>query len=136
MVPARWCAVGWGAERVLIDRGFVPQAQKDAVRDLPQMRVTGALLWPDEVNSSTPEPDLKANYWFAREPDKLSAALGTEPVLIVAEAGRGDWPKADPLSVNLKNDHLEYAITWGSLAAIWLVMTGIVLIRLRRRGGI
>ena len=121
--------------RILIDRGYVPQEQKDAVRPLPEAVVSGVLLWPDESNASTPEPDLKANYWFAREPEKLARALGTEQLLIVAEAGEGEWSKADPVTVNLRNDHLEYAITWGSLAVIWLVMTGLVLLRLRRRGG-
>lgn len=122
--------------RILIDRGYVPQEAKDAERDLPKAEITGALLWPDEANSSTPDPDLAANYWFARDPVALGAALATEPVLVIAESQIGDWPKARPVTVNVKNDHLEYAITWGSLAVIWLVMTGVVLVRIRRRGGI
>lgn len=122
--------------RVLVDRGYVPEAQKSAVRDLPQVAVAGALLWPDEVTSSTPEPDLAKNFWFGRDPARIGAQLGTEPVMIVAESNPGEWPKARPVTVEVRNDHLEYAITWGSLAAVWLGMTFIVLQRIRRKGGI
>ncbi|MGG7568354.1 SURF1 family protein [Rhodovulum sp. DZ06] len=122
--------------RILVDRGYVPQDQKDAARALPAGTVTGALLWPDEITSATPEPDLEANYWFGRDPWKLADALGTEPVMIVAEEGAGDFPRASPVTVNLKNDHLGYAVTWGGLAAVWLVMTGVVLWRLHKKGGI
>lgn len=122
--------------RILVDRGYVPNADKNAERALPEAEISGSLLWPDEANSSTPEPDLKTNYWFARDPQKLSATLGTEPVLVISETQLGDWPKAQPVTVQIKNDHLEYAITWGSLMVIWLVMTGVVLMRIRRRGAI
>lgn len=125
-----------GGRRILIDRGYVPQPDKDAARDMPEVVVTGALLWPDEMDSFTPDPDLKANIWFARDPYGLSKLLGTEPVMIVAEANPGDWPRARPVSVNIKNDHLGYAVTWFGLAAVWAVMTGVVLLRLRRSGGI
>ena len=91
----------------------------------------------------TPEPDRAANIWFARDlalmtealgAEALGAeALGAEPVLVVAEAhGGGDWPKPLRLGVNQRNDHLQYAITWFSLALIWAVM-GTMLVR-RERG--
>ena len=122
--------------RILVDRGYVPQPDKDAPRDAPAATVTGALLWPDEMDGFTPDPDLAANIWFARDPDGLAALLGTEPVMIVAEANPGEWPKAMPVSVNVKNDHLGYAVTWFGLAAVWAVMTVAVLLRIRRSGGI
>jgi surfeit locus 1 family protein len=121
---------------ILIDRGYVPQPAKDTPRDAPAATVTGALLWADEMDSFTPDPDLGANIWFARDPDGLAAQLGTEPVMIVTEANPGDWPKAMPISVKIKNDHLGYAVTWFGLAAVWAVMTVVVLLRLRRSGAI
>jgi surfeit locus 1 family protein len=120
--------------KVLIDRGFIPQPDKDLARDIPAVPVTGALLWPDEIDGFTPDPDLKANIWFGRDVDKLAAQFGTEPVLIVAESNPGPAPIAQPLTVNIKNDHLGYAVTWFGLALVWAVMTGVALLRLHRTG--
>jgi surfeit locus 1 family protein len=122
--------------RILIDRGYVPQPDKNAPRDAPAATVTGALLWPDEMDGFTPAPDLGANIWFARDPYGLAETLGTEPLMIVAEANPGEWPRAMPVSVNIKNDHLGYAVTWFGLAAVWAVMSGVALLRIRRSGGI
>jgi surfeit locus 1 family protein len=64
----------------------------------------------------------------------MAAALGTEPVMIVVETS--DDPAAplpQPVTPNLPNDHLGYAITWFGLAAVWAGMTGWLLWRLARR---
>jgi len=96
--------------------------------------VVGALYWPDETDSFTPAPDRAANIWFARDLGAMAEALGTEPLLVVAESHPlGDWPKPLRLGVNLPNDHLGYAITWFSLALIWAVMGTMLALRERRR---
>ena len=67
---------------------------------------------------------------------RMAVALGTEPVLIVARAMTPADPVAVPLpvtSAGIPNDHLEYAATWFSLAAVWIGMTGFLLWRIRRR---
>jgi len=122
--------------RILVDRGYVPQTEKDAPRTLPAGPVTGALLWPNETDGFTPAPDPDANIWFARDTALMAAALGTEPVMLVAETPppAAEWPAPQPVSVNLPNDHLEYAITWFSLCAIWAGMTVALVLRLRRKG--
>jgi surfeit locus 1 family protein len=38
-----------------------------------------------------------------------------------------------PVTVNVPNNHLEYAITWFSLAVTWAVMTALLLWRMKRR---
>jgi surfeit locus 1 family protein len=100
--------------------------------------VVGALYWPDEIDSFTPAPDREANIWFARDLLPMAAALGTEPLLVIAESVSppppGGWPKPLRLGVNLPNDHLQYAITWFSLALIWAAMGTILVRRERRRG--
>ncbi|MEE3099116.1 MAG: SURF1 family protein, partial [Pseudomonadota bacterium] len=120
--------------RIMVDRGFVEETRRDATRPGGPAEVTGALLWPDEVDGFTPDPDLAKNLWFARDVPPMAKALGAEPVLVVAEANAGDWPKALPLTVNLRNDHLNYAITWFGLAVVWAGMTGALGWRLMRRG--
>ncbi len=119
--------------RVLVDRGYIPEADADKPLDLGPVTVTGTLLWPDEADSFTPDPNLERNIWFAREPERMAEALDTEPVLIVANAPTGDpSPRPQPVGVNLPNNHLQYAITWALLAVLWLGMTGYFVYRARR----
>jgi surfeit locus 1 family protein len=120
--------------RVLLDRGFVPIGEKDAVRHRGGIAVEGALFWPDETDGFTSPPDREKNIWFARDVPLMAAALDTEPVMIVTETS--DDPAAplpQPVTPNLPNDHLGYAITWFGLAAVWAAMTGWLLWRLARR---
>lgn len=120
--------------RILIDRGFVPAADKDRARRTGPAEITGNLHWPDEVDGFTPEPDRGARIWFARDLPSLAADLGTEPVLVVARTP-GD-PAIRPLPVStegIPNDHLQYAVTWFGLALVWAGMTGYFLWQGRAR---
>jgi len=123
--------------RLLVDLGYVPEAMKATTgpRIAGPVEVTGALYWPDETDSFTPVPDRKANIWFARDLAPMAEALGTEPLLIIAESVTpgAEWPKPRRLGVNLPNNHLQYAITWFSLALAWAVM-GTMLVRREWRG--
>ncbi|SDW13946.1 surfeit locus 1 family protein [Ruegeria halocynthiae] len=117
---------------ILVDRGFVPTTAKGAKRLIGPMEVTGNLHWPDEIDSYTPEPDIDANIWFARDVPNLAAALGAEPVLLIARSKTD--PGVTPLPVDtagIPNDHLQYAITWFGLALVWAAMTGYFLWRSR-----
>lgn len=118
--------------RVLLDRGFVPTKAKGLSRETGDAVVQGNLLWPDEIDGYTPAPDLEGNIWFARDVDALGKALDALPILIVAE-NQTD-PNITPLPVTtsgIPNDHLNYAITWFSLALIWIAMTSYFLWRSR-----
>ncbi len=120
--------------RILVDLGYVPEAQRNMPRLPASGQVTGALYWPDEVDRFTPPPDTGANIWFARDLPAMAAALGTEPLLIVAESHpMGAAPQVLPLGENLPNDHLQYAITWFTLALAWAVMSA-MLARRQHRG--
>lgn len=124
-----------GGRRILVDRGVI----STGVKDLPgagYAEVVGNLLWPDEVDGFTPAPDTQGNIWYARDLPAMAAALGTEEVLVVARMPTG--PGIEPLPVGtdgIPNDHLEYAITWFSLAIVWVGMTGLWLWRIRRGKG-
>jgi surfeit locus 1 family protein len=140
--------------RVLLDRGFVPIGDKDAARPPGPIAVTGSLAWPQETDRFTSDPDRAKNIWFARDVPQMAAALETAPVMIVvAESAAAGAPGARPVSqpasqpvsqpasqpipqpvtVNIPNDHLQYAITWFLLAIVWTLMTGYLLYRIKRR---
>ncbi|UMA63812.1 SURF1 family protein [Roseivivax marinus] len=118
--------------RVLIDRGFVPTEDKDLERPAGEATITANLHWPQETGSFTPETDRDRNIWFARDVAAMADALGTEPILAVVRLEEPPVPGVTPLPVStegIPNDHLQYAITWFSLAAVWIAMTGIWLRR-------
>ena len=119
--------------RIMVDRGFAVASAKDAARSDGPATITGNLQWPQETDSFTPEADLKGNIWFARDVPAMARTLGTQPVLLVTRSSTPPAAGISPLPVDtarIPNDHLQYAITWFSLAAIWL---GMSLFFLRRR---
>lgn len=127
--------------RILVDRGYAPEtvAPRDGVPPPPPdgvVSVSGALHWPREVSSYTPDPNIAERLVFARDVDAMAAMLDATPVMLVASQGAtpaGDrWPEPLPPLVDLPNDHLGYAITWFAMATVWAVMTVLVAFRRRR----
>jgi surfeit locus 1 family protein len=119
--------------RILLDRGFVPIGEKDAARATGPVTVTGSLAWPRETDSFTSDPDRTENIWFARDVPLMAAALDTEPAMIVVAESDLAGPTPQPVTVNIPNDHLQYAITWFLLAVVWTLMTVYMLYRIKRR---
>lgn len=124
-----------GSRQVLLDRGILPVAAP--LPPLPEGRVTvtGNLLWPDEVDGFTPDPDLDDGLWFARDLPAMAAELNADPLLIVLRDRGFDDGAAQPVPVGISgipNDHLGYAITWFSLALVWAGMTAILVWRMTR----
>ena len=122
--------------RILVDLGFVADGRKAGVPENANVSVVGNILWPDETDSFTPPPDRVRNIWFARDLPKMAKALETREILVVARKvtpsikGVRPWP-VDTHSI--PNNHLNYAITWFSLALVWLGMTGRWLWRIRQK---
>jgi surfeit locus 1 family protein len=120
--------------RILVDRGFVAEEARASSHTATATELTGNLHWPVEVDGFTPAPDAAAGLWFARDVPAMAAALQTDPVLVVARSDTGGG--VEPLAVDTSgtpNDHLQYAITWFSLAAVWAGMTGLFVWRIRQR---
>ncbi|WP_299724468.1 SURF1 family protein [uncultured Tateyamaria sp.] len=124
-----------GHGRILIDTGWLRDGED--VPGAPQVRLTlvGNLDAPNEIDGFTPAPDLEKNIWFARDVSAMAAALNTAPVLVVLrdepeiDLGVTPWPVD---TAGIPNDHLQYALTWFSLAVIWGGMTTYFLLRTRR----
>lgn len=133
---------------VFIDRGWVPPEKLDpALRTDGQIegevKVTGLLRSGGWTGWSMFEPvnDVEGNRWIWADLPAMAASAGLEaPVTalyIAAGPGQhpGDYPKGGVTIVEFKNDHLEYAITWFSLAVIMLaVYLGLGLKRGRGEG--
>lgn len=120
--------------RILVDRGYVPETAKTTPRPGREVAVTGNLNWPDDVTGSTPPYDATRAIWYGRDLAGLAAILQTEPVLIIARSDTGDGITPQPVTVaGFRNNHWQYAVTWFSLAAVWLGMTVFLLWRIRFR---
>ena len=120
---------------ILVDRGFVKIDQTEDLRN-DQATILGKLHWPEEVDQYTPEPDLTRDIWFARDVPELAAALNADPILVIAREITPSSEKVSPIPISssgIPNDHLQYAITWFSLVAVWAGMSGLFLFGTRRR---
>ena len=121
---------------VLVDQGLLAIENKTAAPLIVPMEITGTLIWPDDQNSSTPDPDIAANIWFARNVDTMSVALDTLPLMVVSTTSTPADPRLTALPVNtatIKNDHFEYAVTWFLLALVWAIMSFYLILRTTRQ---
>jgi surfeit locus 1 family protein len=123
-----------GGRIVFVNRGFVPTELKDpATRPTGQLagtvRVSGLLRVPPDKKPGWFIPDNRPdrNAWFWIDLPAMAAADGlanVAPFYIDADAAPnpGGWPKGGVTPLALPNDHLQYAITWFSLAAALVVI--------------
>jgi cytochrome oxidase assembly protein ShyY1 len=134
-------------ETVAINAGFVPnmmqdRAQQDrAVKPLvtnAPVTLTGYIRFPETAGVLTPSENIAKRLWFARDHLAMARALGwgeVAPFYIDLEqpVPASGIPKPGPLEVHLKDDHLQYAITWFTLAGA-VVIAFAVWLRGQRRG--
>jgi surfeit locus 1 family protein len=117
---------------VMVNRGFVPEANKDAAtRAAGQIagpvEIAGTLRWPEARRWFSPADDVPHNVWFTRDPLAIADAKDIRPVAPFyveqeSPAPPGGFPQPGKLVVNLPNNHLGYAITWYGLALVLVVV--------------
>jgi surfeit locus 1 family protein len=151
--PGTWAfmpAVLPSGETVVINAGFVQNTMQDrtqqdrAVTPLitngPVM-LSGYIRFPEAAGTLTPPENLSKRLWFTRDHLAMARALGwseggrpVAPFYIDLEqpVPASGVPKPGPLEVHLKDDHLQYAITWFTLAAAVVIAFGVWL-RTQRR---
>ncbi|RTL52574.1 MAG: SURF1 family protein [Bradyrhizobiaceae bacterium] len=131
---------------VAVNAGFVQNTMQDrAQQDRAVSRLltgtpvvlTGYLRFPEGAGLLTPREDTGKRLWFVRDPQAMARTLGwgeIAPFYIDLESPVPDSgiPKPGPLDVHLKDDHLQYAITWFGLATAVLAAFGFWLAGQRR----
>ena len=126
---------------VVVNAGFVQNTMQDraqqdrAVKPLvtgEPVAVTGYIRFPETAGVLTPAENTATRLWFTRDHLAMAHALGwgeVAPFYIDLEAPvpASGIPKPGALEVHLKDDHMQYAITWFALAgavmiafAVWL----------------
>jgi cytochrome oxidase assembly protein ShyY1 len=122
-------------ETVVIDAGFVANTmQERSVQDRATAKLvtgdpvtlTGYLRFPEGAGLLTPAENRDKRLWFTRDHLAMARALGwgeVAPFYIDLETPVPDngIPRPGPLTPHLRDDHMQYAITWFSLAAALLI---------------
>jgi cytochrome oxidase assembly protein ShyY1 len=115
-----------GGATVVLNRGFVPEGQQGTDTHAPvdgRLPVVGVLRWPEPRGLFFPKDDPARNLWFVRDHRAIASAKGwgaVAPFYVELETptSRGQLPRAGRLNASLRNDHLQYALTWFALAVI------------------
>ena len=126
---------------VLVDRGWVPIDGADALAPLPidPVEVDGFVRRFETPGRFTPDNDPITGTWFYLDRDQIAAALKVDavaPFYVQRAPGAAPsdvYPAGGVPDVALRNPHLQYAITWYSLAGALLVIY--VIFHVRRRVG-
>lgn len=131
---------------VLVDRGFVPDDKRDPA-SRPESNPPGAVEITGILRSHregpgafSPDNDVKANMWFwwdvpamlesmPKPPDTRPASFVLHVVPVVGEVG---LPRPVPLQAALRNNHLQYVITWFALALALAVIAGLFVRQMKK----
>ena len=115
---------------ILVDRGWVPEDKKDpATRKEGQfegeVEVTGTLRPPPTPSAFTPPPDLATRTFYLRDSKAIATAVGvtlSRPLILEATSAIDGGPEPRASDINIPDNHLNYALTWFSLAVVLLVI--------------
>jgi surfeit locus 1 family protein len=128
---------------VFVNRGVVPEELRDPAKrpgsDPPgPQEIVGQITEPrPRKGSFTPDNDPTQNLWFWWDQPAMLKAAGIAADADVApfmvhlspRPGETGWPRAQPLTAALRNNHLGYAITWFGLAIALAAITSLFLCR-------
>jgi surfeit locus 1 family protein len=117
---------------IVVNRGFVPEGRQDpASRAAGQVsgliEIVGALRWREPRGPFAPADNPARNLWFVRDHLAMAAAKNWGPVapFFVDQEGPpppGGVPRPGKITPKLRNDHLQYALTWYALAVVLAVL--------------
>jgi cytochrome oxidase assembly protein ShyY1 len=122
-------------ETVAVNAGFVPntmQNRDEQDRALTQLitarpvMLTGYIRFPEAAGMLTPAVNQDKRLWFTRDHLAMAQALGwtkVAPFYIDLETPvpASGIPKPGPLDIHLKDDHMQYAITWFGMAGAVMI---------------
>lgn len=128
---------------VAVNTGFVQNTMQDRAQEDravgrlvtgEAVKLTGYLRFPEAAGTLTPSENIAKRLWFTRDHLAMARAFGwgeggktVAPFYVDLESPRPESgiPKPGPLNVRLKDDHMQYAITWFSLAGAVMIAFGV-----------
>jgi cytochrome oxidase assembly protein ShyY1 len=123
--------------QIVVDRGLVPDRSYPKGEGIQE--IVGAIRWPEPSSRWIADHDESdASIWYVKNPQMMAKVKrwGDVPPFYIEQESPvppGGLPHPSPLTPHLRNEHLQYAITWYGLAAVLAVMFAIWI--KRRRAG-
>lgn len=123
---------------IIVNRGFVPYSYKQATKR-PEGQVEGDVALSglardrlrEKPSSLVPDNDLGKNIFYWKDLDAMAAHAGLDRAVLPFFIDANDAPNPGGLPVggvtliDLPNSHLQYAITWYSLAVALIAVLGV-----------
>uniref|UniRef100_A0A3P9JII3 SURF1-like protein n=1 Tax=Oryzias latipes TaxID=8090 RepID=A0A3P9JII3_ORYLA len=109
---------------ILVNRGYVPRQKirpetrmKGQVED--EVEVVGIIRLSENRKPFVPNNDVERNCWHYRDLEAMSHVTGAAPIFIDADFGSTipGGPVGGQTRVTLRNEHMQYIITWYGLCA-------------------
>ena len=121
-----------GFQVILINRGWVPNElispQRRRAGQIEGVVDVAGIVRTDSKRRGwfTPENDPTAGVWHHVDIEQMADALGSTVAPFIVEVDAppipGGYPVGGQTRTKLRNDHLEYAITWYTLAAALVII--------------
>jgi len=89
------------------------------------VEVTGTLRPRPTPSAFTPPPDLATRTFYLRDSTAIAAAVGvtlSRPLILEATTAIDGGPEPRATDIKIPDNHLNYALTWYSLAVVLLVI--------------
>lgn len=125
---------------LFVNRGWVPNGWREGVvnqaRETEPIELIGTLRIGGRQNRWLPQNEPAKDIWFFVDVEQMAARTGSTnhyPYLIelTTTQGGASYPKAKQAMINIRNKHLEYALTWYGLALTLVVIYAAYHIRQR-----
>ncbi|KAK5852385.1 hypothetical protein PBY51_023856 [Eleginops maclovinus] len=109
---------------ILVNRGYVPKRKirpesrtKGQVEG--EVEVVGVVRLTEIRKPFVPSNDLQRNHWHYRDLEAMSGVTGAEPIFIDAcfESTIPGGPIGGQTRITLRNEHMQYILTWYGLCA-------------------
>uniref|UniRef100_A0A672LUM3 SURF1-like protein n=1 Tax=Sinocyclocheilus grahami TaxID=75366 RepID=A0A672LUM3_SINGR len=104
---------------ILVNRGFVP---KDKIRPETRMKgqviedvdLVGVVRLTEQRKPFIPQNNVEANRWHYRDLETMAKVTGAEEIFIdaVLDSTIPGGPIGGQTRVTLRNEHMQYVITW------------------------
>ena len=110
---------------ILFDTGWVPLFKKEKNKRLNNLIkekkiCTAVIRLPGRKGYFQPDNDNVKNFWFFVEPElmeeTISMKLENKFYLEASDDGPNGYPLGNQTRIYLRNNHLQYAITWFLIA--------------------
>ncbi|XP_067397969.1 surfeit locus protein 1 [Emydura macquarii macquarii] len=114
---------------ILVNRGFVlnkkvkPETRlKGQIQD--EIDLVGVVRLSETRKPFVPKNNIEKNQWYYRDLEAMARVTGTEPIFIDADfrSTVPGGPIGGQTRVTLRNEHMQYIITWYSLCAATFYM--------------